>query len=48
MPDTRHCSLKENLLEFEGGMAIAAVLKETNITHLECAPSLPPPYARKR
>ena len=28
-------------------MAIAAVLKETKITHLKCAPSLAPPHARK-
>ena len=48
VPCTRHCSLKDNYLKAEGGMAIAAVLKETKITHLKCAPSLPPPYAHKR
>ena len=41
------CSLKDNSLKAEGGMAIAAVLKDTQITHLKCALSLPPPYAHK-
>ena len=48
VPCTRHCSLKDNYLEAEGGMAIAAVLKETKITHLKCVPSLPPLYAHTR
>ena len=37
VPPPIHCSLRYNRIEDEGTSALAAVLKETMISHLECA-----------
>jgi hypothetical protein len=34
---TPHCSLQDNMIRDQGASALAAILKQTMITHLECA-----------
>ena len=36
-PPPIHCSLRDNHIGVEGTSALAAILKETKITELECA-----------